>query len=63
MNAFEKIIDEIDSELYGLAIKAHRLYQQNNNRKGVLELAQRIDAARSASFSMLPEGRKKEVAG
>lgn len=62
MNAFEKIIDEIDCELYGLAEKAYRLGQVMKN-KDAQELARLIDSARGKSFRMLPASRQKEVRG
>lgn len=62
MNAFEKIVDEIDCELFRLAEKSHRLWEVTKN-KNALELSKSIDAARSKSFSMLPGRRRQEVNG
>ena len=63
MNAMQKIIDEIDCELYSLGDKAYRLSQSMKLVPELVELYRAIDRARSISFSLLPEKRRAEVRG
>lgn len=60
MNKLQKEIDDIDLELFRLALRASRLSSRAQGSK-INDLSRAISSARSISYSLLPEHRQKEL--
>lgn len=61
MNEFERIIDEIDCELFRLMNKADNLANKyGKNQIKIKDIANTIRAARLSTYYLLPDWRRKE---